>query len=154
MSNLYSEDFRIGEIKNSSRYASISYNKTKKTDKDTVRAMSNEDRKDHTDNAGNLKNITEINTDTNADNNYNIRNGRIITFHMKMFLCAQIVLCIIFTFMALEFSKKPENYYNAKKIYGAIQNSREIHKLEETLITAKNDFLNKNKTSDENKPKE
>lgn len=135
MSNLYSEDFRIGEIKNTSRYASISYNKSKKAGKDTAHAMSYEDNEDNTKNDKNIEDIT--------DTDFNIRPDRIITFHMKMFLCAQIVLCIIFTFMVLEFSKKPENYYNAKKIYGAIQNSSEIHRLEETLITAKNDILMK-----------
>lgn len=137
MSNLYSEDFRIGEIKNSSRYASISYNKSKKSGKDAINAMSYEDDGDNTENAENIEDITA------AD--FNTRPDRIITFHMKMLLCAQIVLCIIFTFMVLEFSKKPENYYNAKKIYGAIQNSSGIHKLEETLITAKNDIMMKSK---------
>lgn len=139
MSNLYGEDFRIGEIKNTSRYASVSYKTSKKADEEVVEMDRDTESIEEYDN---------LEFDGNADNlkdtlksDYSIHPDKIITFNMKMLLCAQIVLCIIFTFMALEFSKKPENYYDAKKIYGALQNSKGIHKLEETLIAAKNDIL-------------
>ena len=139
MSNLYGEDFRIGEIKNSSRYASVSYKTTKKADKEMEEMNSDTDNTAVCDNLeinGNEDNIKD-----KLESEYRIHSDRIITFNMKMLLCAQIVLCIIFTFMALEFSKKPENYYDAKKIYGALQNSTGIHKFEETLIAAKNDLF-------------
>lgn len=139
MSNLYGEDFRIGEIKNSSRYASVSYKTTKKADKEMEEMNPDTDNMavcDNLESNGNEDNIKD-----KLESEYRIHSDRIITFNMKMLLCAQIVLCIIFTFMALEFSKKPENYYDAKKIYGALQNSTGIHKFEETLIAAKNDLF-------------
>ncbi|MCI8306820.1 MAG: hypothetical protein HFH14_02100 [Lachnospiraceae bacterium] len=137
MSNLYSEDFRIGEIKNTSRYASVSYNTSKKSNQEVLEIKNEPD-----DNAHILEDVELSGTKDDYDKAcFDMPSDKIITFNMKMLLCAQIVLCIIFTFMALEFSKKPENYYNAKKIYGVLQNSSGIHKLEETLIAAKNDIL-------------
>lgn len=139
MSNLYGEDFRIGEIKNTSRYASVSYKTSKKADWDSVEMDQDTDNMEEYDDlkiSGSTDNITD-----KSKSEYCIHSDKIITFNMKMLLCAQIVLCIIFTFMALEFSKKPENFYDAKKIYGALQNSSGVHKFEESLITAKNDLL-------------